>query len=222
MYAVKKKNKMAKGGSVKGEPMPSDVGNDKDSVMNNQGKKPLKQDGWIDDVTVKQAQKQSLTKLSKPKLAGSDVFSVRYKDEIDQEFQDPQGYKKQPPESMNEKEPMKSGPKVPDEQKQHNNSMKPYAQGGMVEDEIADEHYSSIAAAIMAKKQKMADGGMVNQEEPNEMDELNEAALKENYTEDLSQPQGSNLHSVELDSDEHDMISKIRSKMNMMRQFKAQ
>lgn len=94
------------------------------------------------------------------------------------------------------------------------------AEGGMID---ADSH-DSIADAIMAKRERMkmmAEGGMVDiedngQEDANGMDELNEAALKENYDsdmEDVSQPMDSNEHGHEIDSDKHDMVGKIRNKM---------
>lgn len=90
------------------------------------------------------------------------------------------------------------------------------AEGGMVkEDEMDDADESSIASAIM-KRRQMAEGGMVDieanaEEMPNQMDKLNEAALKENYDEDMesvSQPMDSNEH-----GDRREMIKSIRSKM---------
>lgn len=92
----------------------------------------------------------------------------------------------------------------------------------------ADEHYDSIADAIMAKKRKakMAEGGMVDIDEnaeessanPNTYDDQNElAAMKENYDSDMdgiSQPMDSNEMGDELsDEDSHDMVSMIRKKM---------
>lgn len=76
-----------------------------------------------------------------------------------------------------------------------------------------EEHYSSIADAIL-KKKKMANGGMVepdNKETPADSspyDEDNEdAIMKELYDEDLGpQPEDSN-------EDGDDMISQIRKKM---------
>lgn len=77
-----------------------------------------------------------------------------------------------------------------------------------------EEHYSSIADAIL-KKKKMADGGMVepddNEETPASLspydDDNEDAILKELYDEDLGpQPEDS-------DEDGDDMISQIRKKM---------
>lgn len=96
------------------------------------------------------------------------------------------------------------------------------AEGGEVEDDYQDEEkHSSIAAAIMAKRKMMAEGGEValdDKEEDSDFESRNEGALKENYDEDLTdvtQPADSNLKSDDISEDEHDMISKIRSKMRM-------
>lgn len=127
-----------------------------------------------------------------------------------------------------------------------------YAEGGMIDEnhqpkeEAQDEHHSSIAAAIMAKKARqmkldsdsdddemlmMAEGGQVDldhnsMEEPNSFYELNEhAALKENYDEDMEdmhQPMDSNEHADEREANSEnklDMISAIRRKMASRRQF---
>ncbi len=248
-YAIKRKNKkMAKGGVVKGEPlpMPDQVANDSMQVSQNSGKKPIKQAEWTDSPTVEQAMRPSKTPLSKPKLVGSDAFSVRYRDEVEQEFQEPKGYKAEPPESMDEIDAKKSGPQVPDMQKQHNNKMAAYAHGGEVspEDEIEDEHYSSITAAIMAKKARqammsdseddkavmMAEGGMVDidenaEEQPNMYYKRNQAALKENYDESIDhtmQPHDSNLIGDEdeaMEENDLDKIGRIRAMM-AKKQFK--
>ncbi len=94
-----------------------------------------------------------------------------------------------------------------------------YAEGGEVE-----EHYSSIADAILAKKRKMQEGAVdINEnaeEMPNQYDELNmEAAGKELYDDDQlsDQPMDSNEHGDDIDSDDHDMISQIRKKMKSKR-----
>jgi hypothetical protein len=113
-----------------------------------------------------------------------------------------------------------------------------YAEGGDIDlDEMEDEKHSSIAAAIMAKrdkKLKMAEGGEVDlsrnaDEDPNEEDQMSfEALKKENYSESPG------LHELDYDADsgnpgdkreedeenEHDMIGSIRRKMSMKRQFR--
>lgn len=117
-----------------------------------------------------------------------------------------------------------------------------FAQGGMAEGEIEEDHHASMTAAIMAKRAKMhdmidsgamdedeaarmAEGGQVDiemnaKEEPNSYYHQNEdAALKEKYDSDMtdvSQPMDSNEHgdSREMDAEnKHDMISKIRMAM---------
>ncbi len=107
------------------------------------------------------------------------------------------------------------------------------AQGGAVASGAsndADEHYDSIADAIMRKRQakKMADGGGVdsNDEETPAMlspfdDENAEAAMKENYGPQgqfHDQPEDSNEMGDEREdetSDKHDMVSAVRKKMKM-------
>lgn len=120
-----------------------------------------------------------------------------------------------------------------------------FAEGG----EVEEDHHDSITAAIMAKRDRMhamidsgsmdeddavrmADGGMVdidsnNEEQPNSYYNRNEhAALKENYDsdmDDLSEPMDSNEMGDSREDDEEnklDMVSSIRSKMNMKRQFR--
>lgn len=94
------------------------------------------------------------------------------------------------------------------------------AHGGEVE-----EHYASIADAILAKKRRMegaddmANLSLNAVEEPNNEDQLSWNALrKENYSESegleqLDQPEDSNLHDVEIESDKHDKVGAIRKRM---------
>ena len=102
------------------------------------------------------------------------------------------------------------------------------ARGGKVspEDEIEDEHHASIAAAIMAKRKKMADGGEVDlkwngAEHLNKEDELSFNAARKNRImgddiDEMDQPMDSNEDARKPhDDDEHDMIGKIRAKMKM-------
>lgn len=144
-----------------------------------------------------------------------------------------------------------------------------FAEGGSIHREMDEqpkeeydmEHEDSIAAAIMAKKERqsrlmsdsdddkmvmMAEGGYLNGEDSIYSDDSDQADLrrnaeedknledqasydamrKENYSESeglsqLDSPMDSNEHSDEIDSDDHDMISQIRSKMNRQRQFKV-
>ncbi len=121
-----------------------------------------------------------------------------------------------------------------------------FAEGGMADGELEEEHHDSIAAAIMAKRERekmlhsdsdedemvmMAEGGQVDIEEngaehPNAYYPRNEdEVLKENYDEDLmdvSQPSDSNEHSdraeaSEENEDDQDIISKIRSRNALKR-----
>lgn len=95
------------------------------------------------------------------------------------------------------------------------------ADGGMVEE---DEQYDTVAKAIMAKRKKMADGGMVDiheneQEQPNMYNKLNRKALDNDFDstmDDVSQPLDSNEdRGTEEDtmSSLLDKVSKIRAKM---------
>lgn len=102
-----------------------------------------------------------------------------------------------------------------------------FAEGGSVEEEMAIDHAASIAAAIMAKRKMMAEGGEVDldlnaDEEPNHEDEESfEALKKENYDESdaldsSDQPEDSNEHSPEHkeeDVDDRSLSSRIRRKM---------
>lgn len=96
------------------------------------------------------------------------------------------------------------------------------ANGGLVSFEESEEYNSpvSIADEIM-RKRRMSDGGQVDleansEESPNFEDQQSfKANGKEQY--DLSQldpqPEDSNEHGDDIDSDEHDMVSQIRRKM---------
>ena len=156
----------------------------------------------------------------------------------------------------------RQGPAVSDMEDEHSTHRKPYAGGGEISDDEANidddmelnpahdkhtmddsedqpedeeeiEHADSVAAAIMSKRKKMAEGGEVDlsinaDEEPNHEDEMSFQALKkENYSEtagldDLGdQPHDSNLTGDDEEHDSenaHDMVSKIRAKMQK-RQF---
>lgn len=107
------------------------------------------------------------------------------------------------------------------------------AEGGMVDkSETKLEHAKSIAAAVMARRKRMAKGGMVEddhsvdieengQEEPNYYYERNREVLDENYDSDLmdmAQEHDSNLTGDEeeqLEENDHaeSMIDAIRRKM---------
>ncbi len=359
-YNVKNKNKKkyAKGGQIppsaktESRPDPDEAG--QEEISRNRGNKASKEDSWTDQPTVRQAQKPSITRLSQPKIVGSDAFSVRRREDVEQskDFMDsipPESDKAQPQERDNEMDAKKSGDPVkkspihsknlnmyakggkinevepmhlaeadevehPEGLEEDNDEMAPseevimadhFARGGMAHDmddqpepEEEIEHHDSIAAAIMAKRDrlhamidsgaadmdhaaeaKMASGGTVESgspdmnyadggevmgkkdglftfprekkessiksrdsihsddsnmadlsrnadEDANEEDQLSFNALrKENYSESeglrqLNNPEDSAEHGDDIDSDKHDMVSAIRSKMNMRRQFK--
>lgn len=108
------------------------------------------------------------------------------------------------------------------------------AEGGEI------EHPDSIAAAIMAKKAYMKNGRYEHPED--EMLKEGEVDIDDNgkeipnayYSRDrevldndidsdmegVSQPKDSNRHGDEIDSDIHDMVSKIRAKMSAKRMFR--
>lgn len=104
------------------------------------------------------------------------------------------------------------------------NHMKALAEGGML-DEIEEDHHASVAAAIMAKRKRMAEGGQVdiahnNSEEPNAYYAANEAVLKENMNSEMakmSQPEDSNEIGHDIDSDKHDRIAEMRRRMKAKR-----
>lgn len=128
--------------------------------------------------------------------------------------------------------------------------MEMLAEGGMAEmddqpdHEEAEEHHASIAAAIMAKRDRKASqmsdsdidemmrlyasGGEVDlmshhEEEPNNEDQMSfEALKKESYNDsdlEMDQLEDSNEHGDDIESDKHDMIDSIRRKMKSKRQF---
>lgn len=142
-YDVKRRNKrkkMAEGGKVdesaktEHRPMPEERDQDSKMVVKNSGKKPASHDSWTDNVTVAQAQKPSKTALKRPALKGSDAFSVRYKDEIDEDLKrmdsmPPESPKAKMPARDEEAEPNRQGPKV--------HPMKMMAKGGQINKAIS-------------------------------------------------------------------------------------
>jgi hypothetical protein len=164
-----KQQKFAKGGYVNDSakyqkrPMPSERDQDSKMVGRNSGNKASKNDSWTDNSTIEQAQRPSKTKLSRPKLVGSDAFSVRYKAEIDDDLDrmnsiPPQSDRAQPKQAYNEDGANRQGPKVRDMEAQHNNKKAPYIK------EIEDQYSQDMAAAEMKKQQSYAEGGEVSQD----------------------------------------------------------
>lgn len=162
--------------------------------------------------------KPKIEKLAMGGMAGSSTIKTRMLDKYGNPMEE------MPPKKYDGM----SEDKGPKEEEYMDDEMAPMlAEGGEVEEgpEEEDEQHSSIAAAIMARKERkmMAEGGEVDIEDNNdehapEYNDLNVAALKENMDsdfEDMDQPEDSNMHADDIESDEHDMISKIRSKMRM-------
>lgn len=176
---------MANGGSVsknesaksESRPMPSEMDNDSAEVSRNSAKKPMVNAQATDNPTVKQAQKPSLTRLTRPRMVGSDAFSVRDRDEVEADLhrtssEAPASPEEQPPRRDDELEADKSGPKVSDMQKQHNNMKPAYAMGGDVEAQDTevkpDKGFGKIIIIDKEKKPMMAEGGMVTDENQEE------------------------------------------------------
>jgi hypothetical protein len=87
------------------------------------------------------------------------------------------------------------------------------------EDHEEQVKHDTIVAAIRAKK--MAQGGILeqNMEEESILPELNEEALDIPEGPELEQPEDSNQHLVEIESDLNDMVSKIRAKIAKQKIF---
>lgn len=95
-----------------------------------------------------------------------------------------------------------------------------------LDDGETDVDSQDMIGTIMAKRKKMADGGMVDldsneEEQPNSYYQRNEdAALKENYDsdmDDVSQSDDSSLGDELEDEDSHDMVDKIRKSIKSKR-----
>lgn len=143
-YDVKrrsKKKKMAEGGmineSARSERRPMPEERDKDSAMvsRNSGDKPAHNDDWADRSTVAQAQRPSITKLSRPKMANG-IFKVRDRDDVDAEERmmssmPPASDKQQPAKELDEEGADRQGPSSKDLK------LKMMAEGGMINDEVS-------------------------------------------------------------------------------------
>ncbi len=146
-YATKRKNKrkkMAEGGITKNSaameprPMPSERANDSKMVSQNSGNKPAKNDNWLDQPTVAQAQSNNgrmVKPIKRPAMVPSNAFSTRLYDEESrlQDSASPGPYGAQPPEHDNEEDAAKQGPSVPALK------MKMMYEGGAVSEQAAEE-----------------------------------------------------------------------------------
>lgn len=142
-YSVKRKGKkkMAEGGpvSAKSEARPMPDAKGQEQVSRNSGNKPPKNDQWLDQPTVAQAQSNNgrmVKPIAKPRMVPSNAFSIRMRDEEDH-LQSSAGVndgpQEQPPKHDDEEGPDRQGPQVHDMQDEHSTGRKPYAKGGKVE-----------------------------------------------------------------------------------------
>lgn len=169
-YSVKRKapkKKMAEGGSVSAKtekrPMPDEMHDDSEMVRKNSGDKAAKDDSWTSDVTVKQAQKPSMTKLSQPRMAKiTGPFSVRSRDMHDEEADlqgkdAPNSPKERPPMRDDEEDAMMEG-KGPDMSRQHSDGREPYAEGGSVHETLKsiDSHLAKANKSDGPKMQSLS------------------------------------------------------------------
>lgn len=154
---------MAKGGEISSSnekrPMPDNIYADSNEVSRNRGNKPSKNDSWTDNITLEQAQKPSPAKPSRPPLKGSDAFSVRYRDEIEQDnnrmiSEAPNEYDNQPKTSYNEDEASRQGSSINDMEDEHSTHTKPYKK------EVEDQYTQDEASDDM--KQQYAKGGEIS------------------------------------------------------------
>lgn len=243
-------------------PMPEQLDNSKAEANRNSGKKaPSHGDKVLEDIS-SQASKGKTIPLKQPKMPGSDHFQVKLRDQendLQMSSSVNNGPQEQPPKDYDEEGPNRQGPSVPaldmkmmaeggrvDHNaiaQQHLDMYKKHrmmAEGGMIdsmdqpEPEAELEHHDSLAAAIMSKRKKFAEGGAVNdeidimdngKEIPNQYYGRNEEILKENYDADMEgveQMSDSNLIGDDRESEsenEHDgsIVSAIRSKMKNRR-----
>lgn len=246
--------KMAEGGSVKSEkrPMPEDRHNDKIEAAHSSSAKPVTGSQMTSRPDIAQTQSRPTPSLKNPqplrasKMVASDspfkILDRRLQDEeehlmrmakggmINEEVSMERAEQDQDPEIS----PIRESYMSPSESEIMSDKMAPMlAEGGDVSprDEIEEEMHDSLAAAIMAKRRRFAQGGQVDldlnsMEQPNAYYKANQEALKENYDsdmEDVSQPEDSNETADEREKsaeDKHDMVSAIRSKMRARKQMR--
>lgn len=256
-YSVKRKKKMAEGGKVdesaKSEhrPMPEEQDKDSQDVAQNRHKKQLVNSDWDQNPGIKRPKTQP---IKHPSMAQSPVFKVKLRDQEDH-LEDsasvnngPQHKKYAEGGEINEEVSMhdaeEDGVQHPAHLEEDNDEMAPpedefmaghFADGG----EVEEERHNSIAAAIMARRDrmhdeidsgahdldhavKMAEGGEVDlsqnaDEEPNHEDQMSfEALKKENYNESegldkLDQPRDSNLKGDSREEDEENKHDMVSS-----------
>ncbi len=247
----RERTSFAEGGpvSAKSEQRPMPTSKGQEEVSRNSGDKaPSKGDSFKtgEDISMQAKKGMRTTPIKHPTMKQSPVFKTKMRDEEDDmmDSMPPSSPKDQPPMSDDELDATKNGNRV--------HPMKMMAEGGMTdhedmghdEMEMEMDHHDSIAAAIMARRDrlhaeidsgahdldeavKMAEGGEVDLgdshvEEPNNEDQMSfEALKKENYNSsdlDMDQPDDSNEIGDEREentSDPHDMVDKIRRKRSL-------
>lgn len=192
-YSVKRKAKKASGGMVQSgskdmnmaeggmvpsakseaRPMPDSKG--QEQVSRNSGKKAPKNDQWLDQPTVDQAQSnngRAVKPIKRPMMVPSNAFSTRMYDEEGrlQDSASPGPYDEQPPQHDNEDGPDRQGPAVSDMEHEHSNGRKPYAAGGKVIDEDAmDLRERHDESDLMSYEDPSEDEGRGNAMSRNEM-----------------------------------------------------
>ena len=177
------RKRMAEGGRVdvstnnQKRPMPENVYGDSDETRRNKGNKALKDSDWDDNPTIKQAQKFSVTKLSQPKMVGSDAFSVRNRDMHDDEadFGDriyPETDRAQPVARDDEEEASKQGKDPSDMARQHSNGKPPYMKAS--ENQYSEDESEEDMNKIQSPPGRYADGGEVEMEPEDSGMELDE------------------------------------------------
>lgn len=138
-YSVKRKKKMAEGGSISASnekrPMPDDKHDDAKMASQNSNIKPAKEDSMTSQPERRQAGMGKTFPLKRPKMVPTNSFSTRMMDEEDHLMKSdaPAAYDAQPPKHDDEEGPDLQGPQVPDMADEHSNGRKPYAKGGMAE-----------------------------------------------------------------------------------------
>ena len=94
------------------------------------------------------------SKIKHPRMVASNVVQSRLRDEEDDlmDSMPPSSPKDQPPMADDEMGADRQGPKVPDEQREHSNGRKPYAKGGMINEEVsmhdAEEDHAEHPAGL--------------------------------------------------------------------------
>jgi len=185
-----------------------------------------------------EVKKPKIESKDAPDMAKSSVFSTKDRKQVDKESGSTLNYndlrhefiKLRKSEKFGEKKMAEGGEieeSVEDSSPEHmkvilkENSSEPMHN----EDKQPKEHHKSIADAIMAKK-KMAEGGRVdieenNEEQPNGFYEQNEhEAIDWDMDNGSDDPMVDSIDGDDLNSNEHDMISKLRAKMAIKRAFK--